>query len=89
MSPDVFNGFFEFAGSIMVWNNVDRLYKDKKVKGVSIATTGFFTSWGLWNLFYYSNLNQWCSLIGGISLAVANVVWFSQMIYYRRKNAAH
>lgn len=87
MSPDLFNGCFEFVGAVMLWSNVRRLYRDKETKGISIGPTAFFTSWGFWNLFYYSNLNQRFSFIGGANLVLANVVWLGQMIYYRRKNA--
>lgn len=88
MSPDVFNGFFEFAGSIMLWANVRQLYKDKVLKGISMWPTLFFTSWGVWNaVLYYPSLHQWFSFSGGLMLLTAQFVWLGQMFYYRRKNA--
>lgn len=86
LSPDLFNGLFELVGSVMIWKNVHQLYKDKEFKGVSLAPTAFFCSWGLWNLFYYPHLGQWLSFAGGVSIFVANSVWVAQMIYYGRKN---
>lgn len=84
MSPDLFNGLFEFCGSLMLWRNVYQLYKDKMVRGVHWGPTGFFFSWGLWNLFYYPNLHQWWSFTGGLSIVIANGVWFYQMLKYRK-----
>lgn len=85
MSPDLFNGLFEFFGSIMLWRNVLQLYRDKQTKGVHWSATGFFMSWGYWNLFYYPQLDQWWSFAGGVSIVIANTVWLGQMLYYRTK----
>lgn len=83
MTPDMVNGLFEFLGSVMLWTNIKQLRKDKEIKGVNWWTVLFFTSWGIWNLFYYSNLNQWCSFVGGISIAFANVVWLVLLLWYK------
>ena len=84
--PDVINGGFEAFGGIFILNHCRALYKDKLVKGISIISTIFFLSWGLWNLYYYPSLNQWWSFYGGLLIAVSNVLWISMMIYYKRKN---
>lgn len=84
MSPDLFNGLFEFGGSIMLWRNVYQLYKDKMVRGVHWGPTLFFFTWGLWNLFYYPHLDQWWSFAGGLSIVTANGVWAFQMLKYRK-----
>lgn len=85
MSPDLINGIFEFVGSVMLWRNVVQLHRDKVVRGVHWLPTGFFMAWGFWNLFYYPHLNQWWSFVGGVSIVVANAVWFGQMIHYRSR----
>lgn len=85
MNPDLINGLFEFFGSIMLWRNVYQLHKDKQVKGVHWGPTLFFFLWGLWNLFYYPSLTQWWSFTGGLSIVIANGVWFSQMYKYSDK----
>lgn len=84
MTPDVINGSYEFVGSIALWANVYRLYKDKEAKGVTFWATAFFMTWGYWNLYYYPHLDQWWSFAGGLSIVLANTVWLGQMIYYRR-----
>jgi len=44
----------------------------------------FFTSWGMWNLFYYPHLGQWYSFAGGVFIVSVNTFWLGQIIYYRR-----
>ena len=83
--PDVVNGFYEIFAGLFILNNCRIVIKDKNVKGVSIISTVFFTTWGIWNLYYYPTLNQWASFYGGISVVGANMVWVILMMYYRRK----
>lgn len=87
MLPDLLNGIFEAGGSAMIWLNVRKAARDKVFKGVSIGPTAFFDAWGFWNLYYYPSLHQWMSLLGGISIVIANTVWLGQMLYYRDKTA--
>ena len=89
MTPDLINGIFEFTGSLFIWRSIVLLHKQKMVRGVSFLTTGFFAVWGLWNLFYYPNLNQWLSFYGGLSIVSANCIWVAQMIYFVRMEANH
>lgn len=82
--PDLINGLFEALGSIFVALSCIKLYKDKQVHGVSALTVGFFTSWGLWNLFYYPHLGQfWSSVAAGL-VALVNAAWLGMIFYYRR-----
>ena len=83
--PDIINGCFESIGGILGWHNVLTLYRHKQVRGISLQSVSFFTAWGWWNIYFYSHLNQWVSWCGGLVLASANLVWFSQMIYYTLK----
>jgi len=84
-APDIINALFESLGSLFVCNNILVLHKDKMVRGVSKLTMAFFMGWGIWNCWYYPYLNQWFSFGAGICLALANLVWVSQMIYYTYK----
>ena len=87
MSPDLINGCFELVGSAMLWRNVWQLHKDKMVQGVHWNATAFFTSWGLFNLWFYPAYDLYWSFLGGVSLVIANTVWLGQLIYYARKDA--
>jgi len=82
---DVVNGSYELLAGLFVLNHCRVVMKDKSVKGVSIISSIFFTSWGFWNLYYYPSLNQWASFIGGISVVSANVVWVGLMLHYKKK----
>lgn len=82
---DVINGGFEFISGLFCLINVFRLLKDKIVMGVSAIPTGFFSLWGIWNLYYYPTLNQWFSFIGGIFLVSINVWWLYLVFYYELK----
>jgi hypothetical protein len=80
--PDVVNALFEFGGSIVLWFNVVQTYRDKGYRGVTVASTFFFSTWGYWNLYYYPSLNQWLSFFGGCSIVAANTAWLVLMLYY-------
>jgi len=82
MTPDFFNGLFEFTGALMLARNVLAIYRDKLVRGVHWLPTLFFTAWGFWNLYYYPSLAQWWSFAGGVAIVAVNAVWFALMIYY-------
>jgi Ca2+/Na+ antiporter len=83
--PDWVNGGFELFGGIAIWLSVVALYKAKRFEGVSLLHWSVFALWGFWNLFFYSHLNQIVSLIAGINVVVANVVWLALAVYYKRK----
>ena len=84
MWQDFINGTYELVGGILLWNNVRVLYKHKVVRGVSVLTTAFFTTWGIWNLYYYPFLGQWASFLGGLVIVLANVVWVYLAVKYRK-----
>lgn len=83
-SPDLVNGLFEFAGAAFNGINVWRIYKDKKLAGVSWIPSTFFTSWGVWNLYYYPALDQWWSFGGGCAIVLMNTAWVFLALKYRR-----
>jgi uncharacterized membrane protein YfcA len=83
---DLINGIIEFISSLFVILNIIKLYKDKEVKGVSIICTIFFTSWGIWNIYFYPANKLYLSFIGGLFIALFNSIWVGQMFYYNHKN---
>jgi hypothetical protein len=87
MIQDLINGFFEFSGAIFILLSIIKLYKDKMVHGVQWLTILYFFSWGLWNLYYYPHLGQTISFCGGIAITICNFIWFSQILYYLKKNS--
>lgn len=83
ISNDLINACFEFAGAAFILNNVRTLYRDKLVRGVSLLTTIYFTSWGVWNVYYYPALGQSWSFIAGMCICTANILWIILMLYYK------
>ncbi len=84
MNFDLVNGLFELAGSIAIWANVVRLYKDKEVKGTRWEMMIFFAAWASFNLFYYPNIGQWWSLVGALSMCIAEWFWVVLAFWYSR-----
>jgi len=86
MKPDYINGLFEFCGAAFLLVNVVKMYRDKQLKGYHWLPTVFFTSWGLWNLYFYPYLEQWFSFAGGIAIVTVNAIWLGQTFYYLWRN---
>jgi len=82
---DLINGGFELFGGVLLILNVRRILIDKAVAGVSWMPVFFFTSWGVWNLYYYPSLNQWFSFAGGCLIVVVNALWLALVFKYRRR----
>lgn len=82
MTNDLINGSFELFGGVIWLLSVFKILKDKQIKGISWAPQAFFSSWGLWNIYYYPSLNQWYSFAGGLFLVSVNLWWTSLAIYY-------
>jgi hypothetical protein len=84
INPDIVNGAVESASAYFTWRNAYSLYKARELRGVYWPTTLFFTLWGLWNLYYYPALHQWCSFSGGVVLVTGNAIWVVLAILYRK-----
>ena len=85
MWQDNVNGLFELLGGFFILFSVLKLYKQKKVRGVSAIGISYFAAWGYWNIYYYPHLNQWFSFVGGLFVVLINTFWLGQIIYYLRK----
>lgn len=82
---DAINGTYELVGGIFLLLNCLKLYKDKKVRGITLSAATFFATWSWWNLYYYPSLDQWFSFAGGILIVITNTTWLIMAIYYTRK----
>ena len=85
MTPDRVNAAFEVVGAVSVWANFAAILKDKGYAGTRIPMMAFFTSWGFWNLYFYSHLLQWASLGASLGLTSGNVAVVAAMVYFGRK----
>lgn len=86
VTPDQINGIFEALGALFVFNHCRHVLRQWQVAGVSVMSTVFFTAWGLWNLYYYPQLNQPFSFYGGEALVVANLCWVGLMLAVKFQN---
>lgn len=75
MGPDLINGLFELVGALFILLHIRRLWKDKKVSGVSPIPFVFFTAWGYWNLYFYPSVGAWWSFYGGVAVVLVNTVY--------------
>lgn len=83
MNPDFINGIFQYLGGFFLLNHCRVVLKHKSVKGVSIISSSFFFSWGLWNIYYYQNINQIWSFYAGIFISTVNLLYVVLLIKYR------
>jgi len=82
--PDLINAIFQCSGTFFVILNIMKISKDKKVKGISWLSASFFTFWGIWNLYYFPLLNQTFSGFASLGMAISNMIYTIQLIYYSK-----
>ena len=82
---DVVNGLWELAGAIFIIPSIISILKKKVSTGITWLTQLFFLSWGLWNVFFYPYNGLNFSFVGGVVLAVTNIVWLWLIVKYRVK----
>jgi uncharacterized BrkB/YihY/UPF0761 family membrane protein len=75
MIPDLINAAFEGFAALFILNHCRALWKSKQAHGVSLLSTVFFTTWGLWNIFYYPHIGQNYSFKAGLAVVSANFIW--------------
>jgi hypothetical protein len=79
---DFLNSWFEWIASGMVYLNVWTIFKAKKINGVSLFATWYFSALGLFNLFYYSQLHQYISFSAGILVAIGDLIYLYLFLKY-------
>lgn len=82
---DLINALFEMGGATAVGFSVLRALKEREIVGVSGAHVMFFMMWGMWNLFYYPNLDQYLSFSAGVLLTIVNTAYAVLWLAYRRR----
>ncbi len=82
---DLINSFFYFGMGITQWTNVYRLWKDKRVLGVSWTMMVWSAIWCLFDaLVYYPSLHQWNTTVACINLGTATTTWGVLYFYYTK-----
>lgn len=85
MIPDTFNGLFEIGGALAIVPSIYEILDKREAKGIHWAHQLFFCSWGLWNLYYYPQLEQWMSFAGGVALVITNLFYTALVWKYKVK----
>lgn len=83
LTSDQINALLELGGAIFLIPSLIEAFKKKLIVGVSWITPIFFTSWGLWNCWYYPSLGQYYSAIAAIIMFIANIVWLGMILKYK------
>ena len=84
ITSDMINALFEIAGALMVCDHIRHLLRDKSVAGVSTLAVVWFTTWSLWNVYYYNDINQIYSWCAAIIMGLIQTTYLILLIYYRR-----
>lgn len=82
---DVINGLFELIGGCLLMLNVRRLWRDRKVVGVSLWPVVFYTAWGFWNLYFYPSVKAPWSFWGAITVVTANASWLLLYVWISKE----
>ena len=59
--PGHINGLSELGGAAFLILNIRRMHVGRQLRGAHWGPGGFFTTRGVWNLFYNPHLGQWWS----------------------------
>lgn len=85
MDPDKVNSIFVFLGGVLNWKSVYILYKQKEIKGIYWPVNILYMIWGIWNIIYFSKINQVFSFYSNILLVGANIFWVVLALYYNKE----
>ena len=85
LSSDQFNALLALSGACFLLPSIFEAYKKKLVVGIHWSTPLFFTSWSLWNIWYFHSLDQPYSTVGALSMFIVDIVWLGLILKYRDK----
>ena len=76
--------FATVSGS-MLFLNLHQAIRDKDIRGVSLVTLWFFTTYATWMVFYFWYLGQYWVVIPAIVNLVANASYLALATTYKRR----
>jgi hypothetical protein len=85
MVEDIVNSGFHLGAAIFTFYNCWIAYQQKEVKGVSKLTVVFMITWGVWNLYYFTAINQPFTWYMNIVIMSANALWLILAMRYSNK----
>ena len=81
---DAANAVLQLGGAWATWRNVEELLVHRILRGVRLRSIAFFAMWGVWNVFYFWELEQWLSVATGLLLCTGNAAWVALALHYRK-----
>jgi hypothetical protein len=84
---DNINAIFVAISGILILLSAVKVAKNKSAAGVSPLTVAFFVAFGVWNLWFYSSLNQVGSMAAQTVNCTANIAWLALILIYRRRDS--
>jgi len=81
---DLITGILEVTAGFFQFLNCRQIIRDREIKGVLWHLTFFYTSWSLWDVWYFAHLGQWFAWAGTWVVLSASVLWLHLAIYYNR-----
>jgi hypothetical protein len=82
VSPDLTQAAFELGSAVFGLLNIRAIRRSKSIAGVHWAPTAFFTTWGLYNLWFYTTLHLPLAWWAGMSITAVNCAWLVHAGYY-------
>ena len=79
---DIVNSFLKYISGFFIIPTIIELYNTENAEGVSWIHVGFFSLWGVWNLYYFWNLDQKLSALANVFLILMNTTWLVMLLYY-------
>ncbi|MEO1926109.1 MAG: hypothetical protein ABGY08_09005 [Gammaproteobacteria bacterium] len=81
---DLVNALFLFGAILFMGLNINQLYKDKLVRGVSAWPFIYFLSWNFYSLYYLVHLNQLVSFVLEFGFIAVSLFYVGQILHYQR-----
>jgi hypothetical protein len=86
ITPDIAYAFFCFGAAVFSGMSAWKLFKDKQVRGAHYLEPVWVTLWGFTNFYVF--WGNPLSIAANVALNAANVLKFTLMVYYNRKERA-
>ena len=88
MNQDHIMSVFEI-GAIISWaTNIHALWKDKQVRGVSLAAQTFWLLYGLVQVYFAASLRQFWTTLSFAVCAAATSIYVVLAFYFKNHNPA-
>ena len=80
--PDLINGLFLLGGAFVICLSILKLRAQRQVRGIDWRHPAFFNFWGIYQLFFYTEINQSYSFAGAITTVSAGSVYLCMILYW-------